>query len=524
MSAPRACDTIGAAGGVGPSATAWPGDSPGRCCVLPASARPQIGGGHGYIRAVRRLVPVLIGICLFVAACSGSSDTDEASARATPTAPQAQILPPADLGESDTLTDPETAEVEDDGRLVVQDAADQLATMLPDGSEVELLTDDPTKRHTQPSWAPDGSRVAWVSVDRTTGASSLDTDRFDRSDLRTVELDTVPFYLYWDPSAERVAHLSPSAGGIDLGVAEPLSEEPGTRRIDRGSPFFFSWGPDGDELIVNASGFRFDRIDLGSATIIVDEFPGKFGAPTWLPDGSVVYADSDDDGQYLVTTGASGEGRRPLISYQGELRFAVSNEGNRIAMQATPSRQDNGVVTASFGAADDLQTQTIVLQDPTPTPEFDASLDAVEPLIPGVPYIMGTFGGEPFQLSSEPAIALLPSPNGQSTAWLEAEQRGDGTLRWHFDINGQAARSFAFVPSAETAQNYLPFFDQYSQSHDFWSPSGRFFVFAGRPAGTDELDGIWVFDTTTGTPERIADGVFAAFTRTPEAGGAASAL
>ena len=71
--------------------------------------------------------------------------------------------------------------------------------------------------------------------------------------------------------------------------------------------------------------------------------------------------------------------------------------------------------------------------------------------------------------------------------------------------------------------DYLPFFDQYEQSHDFWSPSSNLFVYAGRQLG-DESDGIWMFDRTTGQITRVADGVVASFTRTPEAAGAASAL
>ena len=35
---------------------------------------------------------------------------------------------------------------------------------------------------------------------------------------------------------------------------------------------------------------------------------------------------------------------------------------------------------------------------PTPTADFDDSLDAIDQLEVGIPYVMGTFGGEPFAL------------------------------------------------------------------------------------------------------------------------------
>jgi len=482
---------------------------------------------------LRRALAILILLGLLASACSSGSDeaADDADDPA-PQGPDASILPPAD-NEPDFSPEEEEAapqENPDDGRLVVQDAAYQLATMLPDGSEVEPLT-DPGTLNSQPSWAPDGSRVAWVAIDEATGQVSVAADRFDRSDYRSIEVEDVPFYLYWDPSASRIAHLSPSTGGIDLGITELLAEDgPTNRRVDRGQPFFMAWGPDGDELLVHASGFRLDRIDLGSATVIVDEFPARFGAATWLPDDSLLYADIEDDEQFLVSTGASGEGRRPLVTYTGALRFSVSNEGNRIVMQAVPADEEDPLVTASTEpvpedhAADD--GMLIAFQPeptPTPTPEFDDSLDAIDPIETGIPYLMGTFGGEPFPLSENPALAMFPSPDGQTVAWLEAAG-GGGAVTLNFDTNGRRIVLPPFIPSAETLTAYFPFFDQYSQSHDFWSPSSNLFVYAGRPAGSDEPDGIWVFDLAAGEQTRIADGVVASFTRTPQAGGARSAL
>jgi hypothetical protein len=478
---------------------------------------------------LRRALALLILIGLFTTACTSGSDRS-ASTDNDRSGPQGSVLPPADVepdfGPEEQEAPPE--ENPDDGRLVVQDNSFQLFTMLPDGSEVAELT-DPTSRSFQASWAPDGSRVAWVQIDRNTGQSTIASDRFDRSDFREVDVDEAPFYLYWDPSASRIAHLSPSTGGIDLGIAELLGEDgPNNRRVDRGQPYFLAWGPDGDELLVHASGFRLDRIDLGSATIIVDEFPANFGAATWLPDDSLMYADIHDNQQFLVTTGDAGEGRRPLITYEGTLRFTVSNEGNRIVMQAVPSNDEDPVVTASadpISVEDDAMLISAQTQPtPTPEPEFDDSLDAIDPIESGIPYLMGTFGGEPFPLSDSTAVALFPSPDGQAIAWFEESVVERNAMTLQFDANGQRTILPPFVLSEQLRQEYLPLFDQYSQSHDFWSPSSNLFVFAGRPAGSNEPDGIWVFDRTTGEQRRISDGVVASFTRTPQAGGARSAL
>jgi len=169
---------------------------------------------------LRRSLAILVLLCLIVSACTaeGSEPIAENPERQ---GPQGSILPPAetdpDFGGED-LPEEVPEENPDDGRLVVQDNNAQLYTMLPDGDEVAELT-DPGTINTQASWAPDGSRVAWVARDATTGEASIAADRFDRSDFRSVDVEIPPFYLYWDPSAALIAHLGPSQGGIDLGVA-----------------------------------------------------------------------------------------------------------------------------------------------------------------------------------------------------------------------------------------------------------------------------------------------------------------
>jgi hypothetical protein len=475
---------------------------------------------------LRRVFLVLILAMIAMTACSDNGGSDALAAPERDRT-EASILPPATQDDPQQEAEAPPEENPDDGRLVVQDEQGQLTTMLPDGSDVVGLT-DPGTRNSQASWAPDGSRLAWVAVDGATGEASIASDRYDRSDFRSIGVDTAPFYLYWDPSASRIAHLGPSPGGIDLSVAELFAEDgPTNRRVDRGEPFFLSWGPDGDELLVHASTFRLDRIDLGSATVIVDEFPADFGAPAWLEDDSMVFADIEDDEQYLVTAGSSGEGRRPLVSYTGTLRFTVSNQGNRIAMQAVPGALgEDPVVTASFkGVADDsVELVAQPAPSPTPTVGFDDSLDAIDEIEVGIPYVMGTFGGEPFALSTNPAVAMFPSPDGQSVAWFEVALGARGAMTLHIDSGGTTIVTRPFVVSAELQSAYFPFFDQYSRSHDFWSPSSNIFVFAGRPAGTNETDGIWIVDRFSGSVTRIADGTVASFTRTPQAGGAASAL
>ena len=139
---------------------------------------------------------------------------------------------------------------------------------------------------------------------------------------------------------------------------------------------------------------------------------------------------------------------------------------------------------------------------------------------------MGSFGGDPFPLSNVPAVAFFPSPDGQAAAWLEPLPGAvdENTMVLRVDTgNLPGITSVPFIPSQVMLDEYLPNFDQYTQSHDYWSPSSNLLVYAGRELGED-TDGIYLLDLTTGQTTRLADGVAASFTRTPQAAGAASAL
>lgn len=468
--------------------------------------------------------PVLALVAIMVLVATGCTTTTDPETQAEDTdrdRPEASVLPPANPDGPGAGPEPlEAIESDDDGRLVVQSLDDQISTMLPDGTEVIELTDGTTSNR-QPAWAPDGSFIAWVATDAT-GHHHIALDRYDNSAPSSVPVASEPFYLYWDPSANRIAHLGPTDAGIDLSITEPFGESgPTTRRIDRGEPYFMAWNPDGDELLVHASDFRLDRIDMGDATVIIDPDPGRFGAPVWVFDDSLVFADSQDDSQYLVTTGPSGEGRRPLVEYAGHIRFGVANHGTRVVMQsALVPDDDSDVATIGFSGSNNwmnaLQT------DPTPEPGFEIEDDPIDLIAPGVPYAMGIYGGEPYALADGPAVAIFPSPDGRGIAWFEP--LGDGSrLMLRVDFAGTAHAIGPIVPSQEMAESYLAFFDQYDLSHDFWAPSSRLFVYAGRTEA-DDTDGIWVFDTETGESTRIADGVVASFTHTPSVSGAGSIL
>jgi TolB protein len=76
--------------------------------------------------------------------------------------------------------------------------------------------------------------------------------------------------------------------------------------------------------------------------------------------------------------------------------------------------------------------------------------------------------------------------------------------------DGATTRRYAaFFPSRVLLRDYLPYFDQYAQSHRLWSPDGSAFVFAGTLANGES--GIWLqpVGEEDAQPVSLGPGVYA---------------
>ncbi len=477
---------------------------------------------------MRRLSPLLVA-AVMAAACSTpptvrAERSDEVPTPTTqppaptPTAPPIQPAPtPAQPG----------SDADDDGghRIVVQHADGRLTTIAPDGSDERPLTEEGAPvTASEPVWSPDGGRLAWVEV--TGQDATLVSARFDQSGRVEYDLGTPASYLAWDISSTRVASLTPAGNEQVLAVTDVARDLP-PFALDQGAPYFFSWGPDGDELFVHASGFRADRVSITGTTIIVDDDAGPFQAPVWLDaDRALVYTTSAEPAE-LVSTGDEGQGRLPIATYDGYLTFVVHPDQVRIAVQViappaaasdvlTTSADPSGVTPAVPAVVGGLAQP--VEPGPDEQDEADEPVDPVDP-VDALPrdllQILAVYGGDPVLVDLLPAVAFFWSPDGSHLAYLvQTAEAPEPWFEWRFYDGADRFAGPRFRPSSVTATDHLVEFDQYAQSHSFFSPDGSAFVFAGvTPEGDD---GIWVQPVLAGaTAERVSDGVLAVWSPGP---------
>ncbi|HEX6231395.1 MAG TPA: hypothetical protein VF029_06750 [Actinomycetota bacterium] len=367
----------------------------------------------------------------------------------------------------------------DVGRLAVLDDLGNLLTLGPDGSDTIVLA-EAVQGETlvqQPTWSPDGKRLAWVQLEASESgvAASLVTATAEGGRPTRAPTSGAPFYLSWDPTSSRIAYLGPSpTSEIELGIVEVASGGDEATPLDAGSPFYLSWGPSGEQLLVHVGSERLERLDLDGAPSTVDGRPGTFNAPVWTPDGgSFVYASRSGERQRLVVHDLGEERGRELVRFDGGIRFVVSPEGTRVAFQVVDG-------SAGVGALSVVDRETGTIE----------------------------------RVAEGPAPAFFWSPEGGRLLYLYADPDAERLwLRWGIWDGSTTFSTPRFYPTPVFGRDYLQFFEQYAQSMSLWAPDGTAFAYAGTSESGEQ--GIWVQPARSGAePVLVADGVFAAWSPT----------
>ena len=324
----------------------------------------------------------------------------------------------------------------------------------------------------QPVWSPNGERLAYVEQSAATGALVITSPEPEAPSAR-VEEDTGFFYYAWEPGSERLATLrNASTGGLLLELADI---DGALEEIDSGGPLYFSWEPGGDRLVAHIGADRLDIVADDATPEPIADNPGGFQSPWWTDDG-IVFMQRGVGNQRLVV--AEGAEERVVADVEGTVRFTVG---------------DSLVAVRSFSSGDNAVA---------------ASFQSV-PLLPADRLVVVNLGTDEItEITGENAVAFFWDPSGRQLLVLEFADVATNRFRWRVwtPTNSRTYGEFNLEPT--WVRDFLPFFDQYAQSVQLWSPGGDAFAY---PGTIDGESGIWVQRLDDDSPDKIADGTWVAW-------------
>jgi Tol biopolymer transport system component len=356
-------------------------------------------------------------------------------------------------------------------RLLVTRDDGSLVTMSADGSEVLTLARGESEGHQarQAVWSPDGRGVAWVEVNAARpGPGSVIVSDPEGQRFSTVEVGAGVFFLQWDPTSSRVAYLGNITGSIGMGVVDLRPEVPVDLQLGAGNPFYLSWSPDGNRMVVHVGQRLIGILEIEGELERFRDRPAPFQAPIWLPEGGFVFAAQRHDEPSLVVR--EGQDSKRIASFGGQVSLVASPNGRRLAYSSLGEGADTDVYVV------DLRT------------------------------------GDRVRVLNGEAATFFWSPDSRALLVMTpVESDLPGTHRWMVWDGRVRFSGETFLPSPSFLQEYVPFFSQYAQAMSLWSPDASAFAYAGLHDGRA---GIWVQPADGGEPTLVSDGELVAWSPT----------
>lgn len=342
------------------------------------------------------------------------------------------------------------------------------------------LTTDATmlKQYQWPTWSTSGD-LAFFSLEASDTGSFV-TEALVRpasaTDILTYYSGTNQFFNYgsWSPNqCEDVTSchdlallLSEPAAGLFVEMVHTQNTDIEHYTVGYGQPFYTSWNPTGEKLLLQRNNQRLDIYDTLAREIETELAlsPGLFQAPQWSPVGdNWLVAVEQATGSDLILGNANGDITVIATGLQGLTHFAWSPDGRYVAYTDQPSP-----LMIYDVAAQEIVAET--LSD-----------------------VVGAFFWSPD--SSQIAFITVSNqtPRAEAVRVSQQEQRRPLRINWSVltVADGQIQQYRDFSPTAEMIYLFQ-YFDQFAQSHQVWSPDSRYIVYAERTDNGGELQ---VIDT-----------------------------
>jgi Tol biopolymer transport system component len=355
-----------------------------------------------------------------------------------------------------------------DGNVYVSDQGGGNRTQLTKDAVIPQSQSEPVFYYQYPTWSRDGSQLAFIGMgsDGAQTKSNVMVANVEAASVNEIYAseNEHPIYLNWSPDNANLSFISSNVSGQNI-ILQSVPSRGGDRTIfDTGSPYYWSWAPDGSVMIVHAGGaaasspdhiafLSLDATDIREQAL--DSTPASFQAPAWSPDGSrIALARVSEKENQIVVTDAAGQNPKKVGTFTTRTAFAWSSDSTRIAY--IDSEQSLSAGTIGSLHIVDLETSEEIVED------ANANIIA---------FFWAPSGDE---LAYFTIIQVQPEGNSSGTAGDSTQDTPQLALELYvLDVDsGESRKLYTYTPT-EQFLNVLPYFDQYHQSATIWSPDNN---------------------------------------------------
>ncbi len=386
-----------------------------------------------------------------------------------------------------------------DGNMYVVDQGGSNPTQLTKDSNITDNSAQTLVGYQNPTWSPDGSKLAFTRLQKTDQKLSSEilvanVDDDSVNSIYTSHAD-YPFYLYWSPDNANISFIASTPGSQTIAFKIIPSNGGDERILDVGTPFYWSWAPDGKNMIVhkgNEDGttqLSFLRVDSDVTEFAVDEAPASFIAPAWSPDGRyILLTKRTEKEQQIILADSTGKELKTISTFDMNAAFAWSFDSSQFAYIIGTEKMQSGTLG------------TLHVYD----------VESGEDVTVGE-NVVGFFWS-PNNKKLAYFLPYLVNPNSDGSNNNSSNSSPSDATVLVFQLNmfdigsGESKELFTFQPTDQFA-SMITFFDQYHQSATIWSPDNNNLVLSF--IGQDGTPGIAVVAPSGQMePRIIAQGLF----------------
>jgi TolB protein len=308
-------------------------------------------------------------------------------------------------------------------------------------------------------------------------------------------------YSYWSPVTCKsddcvdlaVLIQDPSETQLKVELFNSHNKENGQRSLGNGTPFYYSWSPSGESLLLHRNNRLLQYYSISSAETVsaYDEPLGIFSSPSWSPtDNRILFASLSDTDISQITLLDNGTPKILADNLQGNVSFLWSPDGQFIAYRVANSNS-----ISSMYVIDSDNGEVVARSNVSGILSFFWSPDSSK-----IAYI--TLANPPgnFEINNQ--------TSGNTTALIQLE---DG-FAWNI-LNVTDSSNIllnSFIPTV-SMQYLFANFDQFAQSHNLWSPDSQYIVYGERNSIDSRDSHITIIDVNDPNTEpfKVTDGSFA---------------